>query len=109
MADNDDMSQPSFRAYLRVMRHKPGFGFAVCACVCAMTRETLAEGPLAAVVCFVLGAAIGAACFPWWRRQAAKEPILYSYNQPELLVDGTSLGAHPCEPMSNVRLEAHDD
>jgi hypothetical protein len=97
---------PSIRSYLRVMRHKPGFGFGVLSVLCFTIREALADGLLSAISCVALGCAIGVGFFPWWRRRASHDPYLYAYGQPELLdVGGSASAAHPSEPSSNVHVQ----
>ncbi|MCW2673484.1 MAG: hypothetical protein JWP14_2073 [Frankiales bacterium] len=88
------------------MRHKPGFWFGLLSVAAFTTRDVLAEGWLSAVVAAAIGCAIGVALFPWWRRQASRDPIVYTYGQPELLADaGDILVVHPSEPLSNVHVE----
>jgi hypothetical protein len=93
---------PSFRAYLRVIRAKPGFWFAVVGVLAITTRNAMAEGIEPALLYVSIGVAIGVAVFPWWRRRAVHSPFQYSNGHPELLQDATSEQAHPAEPQSNV-------
>jgi len=91
---------PSFRSYLRVLRHRPGFGYSVAAVVCAYAGVWLRDGFVHMLVILAISVALMLAAFPWWRRRALKKPHAYTWGQPELLADDNPM--HPGDPSSNV-------
>lgn len=103
-AERDDegvSGLPSFRAYLRVMRHRPGFWLAVAAAVSAFAGVWRDSGLVGVVLSLSATLVFIVLFFPWWRRLARRNPDSWSWYQPELLAEEEEL--HPDEPGSNVR------
>lgn len=92
---------PSFHAYLRVMRNRPGFWWAGVANLIAFGRVWWESGPAATLITAAIGVAFVLLFFPCWRRLARRNPEPWSWYQPELLAEEREL--HPREPSSNVR------
>jgi hypothetical protein len=109
VVDDWPMPRPKFRAYLRVIRAKPGFWLGVGLVAAFTTRNVLAEGVVGGLMPMGIGLAIGVLFFPWWRRKVVKEPELYTYGRPELLTDENPAVVGRSEPLSNVRIEGESD
>ena len=97
------MHRPTFAAYLRVIKAKPGFWLGILSVAAFTARNVLVEGFPNGLIAALVGLALVCAAFPWWRRQAAKDPARYTWRGPNLLEElSRPAVVHPTEPNSNV-------